>query len=325
MYHKAKVSVIIPVYNNEKTLSKAIDSVINQTLHSLQIILVDDGSTDRTPVLLQQYKMSDNRIEVITHSKNMGLGAARNTGIKQATGEYIAFLDSDDYLHLNFLESLFEKAQAENLDILQAQYIKHYSDKKEIFPENIIPFAQAVSGIEYYNEGILIEPQACAKLWKKEFVKKHNLQFSIGYYEDIIFTHQAFALAQRVNNLVFPGYHYIIHSTSITGQKISDKHINDYQMALTGLQALFMNTELINRTSSFPVSFALYLSKLCQMLTAINDEEIKIKILNFIDAMVKKYGKIIRNNKRLSWNKRQLLGRNPCLYARLKYIKKSVF
>ncbi len=323
MYHKAKVSVIIPVYNGEKTLNKAVDSVLNQSLAELQIILIDDGSTDKTPVLLQQYKMSDNRIETLTHSKNQGLGAARNSGIKLATGEYLFFLDADDYLHLNFIESLYDKARKENLDILQGQYVKHRDEKKEIFPKKMIPFARPVSGVEYYNEGVLIEPQAWAKLWKTDFVKSNQLKFESGYYEDLIFSHRAFYQAQRVNNLILPGYHYIVHNNSITGQNLTTKHIHDYQKALNGLQALFMMDDLIKNTSGFPASFALYMSHLCQMAIKMNTQETLKNTKKFISELINKYGKIIRSNKRLDWKKRQLLGRNPCLYAQLKKMRKA--
>jgi len=318
MYHKPKVSVIIPCYNSEKFLKKAVDSVRKQSLEEIEIILIDDGSTDKTSTLLQSYKMEDNRIEIISHSKNQGLGAARNNGISNANGEYLFFLDSDDYIHPNFLESLYDKAQTENTDILQAQILIHHNDTKEIYPKDLIPFKQPVNGIEYYNEGIFIEPKACGKLWKTAFIKDNNLQFSNTYYEDIFMVFQAFVLAKRINNILLPGYHYIINKNSITGRKITSKHVVDYQTALINLQNLFKHDDITGKTSSFPASYGLYLVKLCQMAQDIDDVELFASIKDFVKKMINLYGKHIHINRNLPYLKRKLMVSQPCLYGKLK-------
>ena len=101
-----KVSVIVPVYNVEKYLDRCLDSIINQTLNEIEIILVDDGSTDSSGEKCDEYKKKDLRIKVI-HKKNKGLGYARNSGLEVATGKYIAFVDSDDYIDRRMFESLY--------------------------------------------------------------------------------------------------------------------------------------------------------------------------------------------------------------------------
>ena len=322
MYHQPKVTVIIPAYNAEKYLVKAIDSVRKQTLAELEILIIDDGSTDKTPLILQQKKMEDNRIEVITHPKNLGLGEARNTGIQKASGTYLFFLDSDDYLHLNFLESLYEKAKKEQLDILQAQFLSHKNQQKEVYPKNLIPYLHPISGIDYYREGIFIEPKACGKLWQRDFLVKHQLQFAPGYYEDMVFTHQAFARAQKVNNHLLAGYHYVQRNDSITGQQITAKHVTDYQNMLQDLQALFLQENMINPKSSFPASFGLYLVNLCSMSAQINDTRKQKEVKDFVGNLIQKYGQFIRINKNLPLQKRFLIGSKPCLYAQLKTFKK---
>ena len=103
----AKVSVIVPVYNVEKYIRKCLDSIVSQTLNDLEIILVNDGSTDTSPAICEEYKRKDERIKMITQ-KNQGLSAARNAGLKDATGEYVIFIDSDDYIAENMLEILVE-------------------------------------------------------------------------------------------------------------------------------------------------------------------------------------------------------------------------
>jgi glycosyltransferase involved in cell wall biosynthesis len=317
MYHKPKISVVIPCYNSEKFVDKAIDSVLRQSLNEIEIILVNDGSNDKTSIILQQYKMEDNRIEVVSHGKNQGLGAARNSGMAVASGEYIFFLDSDDYLHPNFLESLYDKALQENLDILQAQFIIHTNENKEIYPKDLIPFLQPVNGIQYYNEGIFVEPKACGKLWKNSFIKENNLQFSNGYFEDMLMVHKAFFLAKRINNIILPGYHYIIRKESIS-QSLNKKHIVDYQKVIEELQAVFIYENITKKSSSFPASFGLYVVKLCKMAHQINDEQIYRTVSDFAKSIMNKYKKFIKHNRNLPYLKRKLMTINPCFYGKLK-------
>ena len=322
MYHKPKVSVIIPAFNSQDFIQKAFDSAKQQTLQEIEIILVDDGSIDKTFTLLQHYKMEDNRVEVVQHSKNKGLGEARNSGIDKATGEYLFFLDSDDYIHPNTLEVMYEKAKEEDLDILQAQYIKHKGNVKEIFPKNLVPFSKGISGLDYYLEGILVCPQAPAKLWKASFVKSNNLRFDTGYYEDLSMVHYAFSIAEKVNNLIFPGYHYIDRKQSITGQQVTEKHISDYMQAIQRLQQLFMHDKLISNQSSLSASFGMYLVTLCLMVQAMPDKVMCNEVRQFEREMLKKYGKYIRKNKNLPFAKRFFITQKPCWYAKFKALKK---
>ncbi len=318
MYHKPKVSIVIPCYNSENYLQKAVDSALNQSLQELQIILVDDGSTDKTPVLLQQYKMQDNRVEVITHPENRGLGPARNSGIKIAKGEYLFFLDSDDYIHPNGLEVLYEYANSGQLDILQAQYIVHKDGKKKVMPPDLVPLPHPVSGIQYFNLGFFIAPQAWSKLWRTDFIKKNHLKFSLGFYEDIVMVYDAIIMAARINNIPFASYHYIIRSGSITQRPLTFKHINDYKRQLMNLQHLFLRPELTGKNSAFVAGFFLYLKELSIMALKNGDPEIINETKEFVSQMGYKYGKFLRRNSLLSFPKRFLLKRSPFLFAVLK-------
>ena len=114
---KPKVSVIIPVYNTEKYLRQCLDSVIHQSLREIEIICVDDGSTDSSARILEKYRAEDARIKMI-HQGNAGLSAARNTGLRAARGEYVYFIDSDDYVETNALEFVYKEAKRDRLDIL---------------------------------------------------------------------------------------------------------------------------------------------------------------------------------------------------------------
>ena len=121
-----KVSIIVPVYNVELYLRECLDSIINQTLKDIEIICVDDCSTDNSYIILDEYSKKDSRIKLLKHNVNKGLGPARNTGINVAQGEYIGFIDSDDYISLDYFENLYNTAKKYNSDIVSTLNIKLY-------------------------------------------------------------------------------------------------------------------------------------------------------------------------------------------------------
>ena len=126
---KGLISIVLPIYNVEKYLNRCMNSVVNQTYPNLEIIMVDDGSTDSSGILCEQWKEKDDRI-VVVHKKNEGLGLARNTGIEYARGEYIFFFDSDDYIELNTVESLYCAAKENHSDIVTFGFRTMDSDGK---------------------------------------------------------------------------------------------------------------------------------------------------------------------------------------------------
>lgn len=130
-----KVSVIIPVYNTEKYLRECLDSVVNQTLQDIEIICVDDESTDRSLEILREYQAKDKRITVLKQEKS-NAGAARNLGLSIATGEYLSFLDSDDYYDLAMLEHMYACAKNRNADIVVCNIKVYYEDSGETVPVN---------------------------------------------------------------------------------------------------------------------------------------------------------------------------------------------
>ena len=126
-----KLSVIVPVYNVEKYLSRCLTSLINQTLDNIEIIIVNDGSTDKSDEIIREYKKANNNIIYVT-KENGGLSSARNFGLIYATGEYIAFLDSDDYVDRNIYKKMYEKAKETNSDYVECDFIWQYEDHQKI-------------------------------------------------------------------------------------------------------------------------------------------------------------------------------------------------
>lgn len=226
----AKLSVIIPVYNVEKYLDTCVQSVVNQTLKDIEIILVDDESPDSCPQKCDKYAENDDRIKVV-HKKNGGLGLARNSGLEIATGEYVTFLDSDDFVDLYTYEHLYDIAKKNVLDAIYYKF-KRFTDAKEVTP------TQPVNDIaEYSNEGIkelmldiiASEPSAkvdhkiqcssCTAMYKMDIIKTNNVRFHSErelISEDLIFNLDFLMNANKIafNNGEY--YHYRYNPFSLT-------------------------------------------------------------------------------------------------------------
>lgn len=204
---KIKISVIIPIYNMEKYLPECIDSVINNTLKDIEIICVDDGSTDSSLAILKDYEKKDSRIKII-EKENGGLSSSRNSGIAIAQGEYILFLDSDDYIETKALEYLYCEAKAENLDQLFFSAKSFYDDvdlEQDFKLDKYIRTADYTgvkTGRKLFSQmskNAEFKPSACLQLIRKEFLDKSKITFLEGVlFEDNLFTIQLMSLSERV-------------------------------------------------------------------------------------------------------------------------------
>ena len=205
---EAKVSVIIPIYNVEKYLRECLDSVVNQTLKDIEIILIDDGSTDSSLSICKEYANNDNRIKILTQ-KNQGAAIARNKGIELAKGDYLSIIDSDDYFDLKMLEKLYNKAINNNLDITicHSKEINDsdkkisnidYSIKKEYIPsKEIFNYKDFTKFIFNFCIG-----WSWDKLYKREFVVENNLKFqNLKSTNDLFFVFLSLVLADRISIL----------------------------------------------------------------------------------------------------------------------------
>ena len=179
-----KISVIVPVFNVEKYLKECLESIINQTFKDIEIICVNDGSTDSSLEILNNFAEQDNRIKVITQS-NQGLSAARNTGIKYANGEYISFIDSDDYIDTSLYETLVKYLPAEMICFNAQAFGDNFIPKK--MQKNLIC---KINGLEKISDKSIFKTNVYAwnKLFKTDIIKKYNLKFPNGlYFEDFVF------------------------------------------------------------------------------------------------------------------------------------------
>ncbi len=321
MPQNPKVSIIIPIYNGEKYLTKAIESAIKQSLSEIEIIIVDDGSTDNTSSLLEQYSKKDDRINIYSHHANLGLGPSRNLGIDKASGKFLYFLDVDDYLHLNALESLYEQAMLEDLDILQSKYIKKKGEKKKILPQDLTPLPKPVNGIEYFHQDFFVSPPVWAKLYKRKFIDNNNIRFKNMYYEDMLFTFESIVKAKRVNNTLWPTYIYQTHEQSITAG-FTNKHMEDYIYVLDELQRYFLRNELTDKKSTFPIHYFLFLARLSDLGIKKGNNNQKKHIKAYVEKQAKKYNKFVLENQTYPILKKWMIQFSPYKYALLSnYLK----
>jgi glycosyltransferase involved in cell wall biosynthesis len=223
----ALISIIIPVYNVEKYLSRCLDSLINQSYTDLEIILVDDGAKDKSPQICNDYALKDERVHAY-HKPNGGLSDARNYGIQYATGKYIAFIDSDDYVHPDYLQTLYNNAINYSADISICNFEKviegkeHESDSKgQVQCFNQEECMQQVLG----GELELPFTTAWGKLFKREIFA--ILRFPKGkIHEDIFIAHLWFEKATKAVYTSAGLYYYIFREDSITSKERANTFTN---------------------------------------------------------------------------------------------------
>lgn len=220
------ITVIVPVYNVEKYLKKCLDSIVSQTYNNLQIILVNDGSTDESAAICAEYLKRDKRIELISQ-KNAGLSAARNTGIRKAKGEYLAFIDSDDCVDLDYLEYLYGRIVGSNADLSICGIRESYENGKERKLSE--GYEDAVLGGEDCLKRMLLEKgyncSAYAKLYRR------GLWCEIRYpedkhYEDLGTTYKYILRSKKIVYGAQPKYEYFIRKGSISHSDFSMKKMD---------------------------------------------------------------------------------------------------
>ena len=217
-----RVSVILCVFNEEKFLQNAIESILNQSLSDFELIIVNDGSTDATLDIINSY--DDERINLI-NQENIGLGASRNKAMAEASGEYVMFLDGDDWFGLDALEIAYNEAKSKNTDITMFQ-IKYYDDETGNFSGNdwfdLNSFDKSFDDCVFAPEECKnflfdLSVNACQKIYKNSFLKESDVKFVEGiYFEDMPFFFEIFLKAQRISIVRKHLYYHRKHAKSIT-------------------------------------------------------------------------------------------------------------
>ncbi len=231
-----KVTVVVPVYNVEQYINQCLDSLIKQTLREIEIIVVDDGSPDNCPQIIDEYASKDERITPV-HKQNEGVSVARNVGIEKARGEYLYFVDSDDWLEEDALKTLYEVAQRDHADVVIGDYKRIYYDGKSIavttFPhdfttrskETIQTIQKAVfcNGYSNFHAPEFSSCRGLAAPWhqmvRKSLILDNNIRFNPrvkGMFDDGLFTLEVYEYAQVVSYVNKICYNYRIATASLT-------------------------------------------------------------------------------------------------------------
>lgn len=216
-----KISVIVPIYKVEKFLPKCVKSIRCQTYKNLEIILVDDGSPDNCPKLCEEYALMDDRIKVV-HKENGGLSSARNAGLDVATGDYITFVDGDDYIEADMYECLYRTLTENECDISVCGLYNVYSHTtiKTSVADEIKVFDNDELMKAFYTT-TLIHSSACNKLYKKELWEDKRFP-PVVYREDEPIIYKVLASAKRCVHIGDAKYFYIIHANSIERQTFNE-------------------------------------------------------------------------------------------------------
>lgn len=219
------VSVVVPVYNVEKYLKKCVESIVNQSYKNIEVIIINDGSTDSSPKICQELERKYSNIKVI-NQKNKGLSSARNKGIEVAKGDYITFLDSDDYYDLDTIESFYNSAIEADADMVCCgTYYENESGKYSL--KECLNGKKEYDNLSAFKSMLLsdgIDPSACNKFYRKKLFD--HIKFPVGeYYEDLAIMYKIIFESNKIIHIGKPKYHYVIRKGSITHRNFELKHL----------------------------------------------------------------------------------------------------
>ena len=234
-----KISIIVPVYNVEKYIAKCLKSLTLQTLQGIEIIIVNDGSLDRSIDIIEKYvKENPTKIKYY-EKKNGGLSSARNYGIEYATGEYVAFLDSDDYVEINMYEEMYNLAKKENADMVECDFIWEWEYGKKVYDKRK----------EYKTkEDMMKKPRVVVwnKIYKREILNKNKIRFPEGLiYEDMEFFYKLLPHLNKISYINKYFVHYIQRKDSISNKQT--KKIEDIFKILDNIFDYYKEQNLYNQ------------------------------------------------------------------------------
>ena len=227
---QGKISIIVPVYKVENELDRCVQSLMKQTYKNIEIILVDDGSPDQCPKLCEQYAKEDERIRVI-HKKNGGLSDARNAGLNLARGEYVLYVDSDDYIEVDSCERLINATSEEQVDIVVGNAIMEKSNSYEKMIHSATPAGEIYSAKDFIEKAVRASQwyaPSWLNMYRRDFLLLNKLFFKVGiYFEDMQMLPRVFLRAKKVACIDGVFYHYIVRENSIMTSEKDEKKKKD--------------------------------------------------------------------------------------------------
>jgi glycosyltransferase involved in cell wall biosynthesis len=263
-----KVSVIVPIYNVEKYLDRCMESLLNQTLEDIEIIMVDDGSPDNCPQMCDEYAKKDSRVKVV-HKKNAGLGFARNSGLDIATGEYVAFVDSDDYIVLDMYKTLYERAEADKCDAVFCGFRTEVRENKWVYSDEVDAdtlwkgkdVKQFMLNMIASGAGVKAERLYQMSVWhsiyKRLLIDENHLRFVSEREvasEDIPFQVDFLSKANTVAYVSKTFYSYCLNGTSLTATLKPEKYAR-YKQLRTCLLSKSSHAEYVSRVNRLFIGY----------------------------------------------------------------------
>ena len=300
------VSIIIPVYNVDKRIEKSIQSVLDQTMRDIQVILVDDCSTDNSFAYCTKLALTDSRVEVYRHPVNRGVSAARNTGLSHVLGKYVLFVDSDDILDKDMVDVLVRLIEEEDTDLAVCGFYingrPQYGPQKEKVMMARVQCAKGISGVG----GSLIKGYVFNKLFRNEKIVENNLKFDESVYvcEDALFCHQYVWHCKSIKYDPVCKYHYIIHQESATHGKVTQRRmsvLNSYRKIIE-IGRKYDDRELCGQLEANYLNHYISLLKDILKQSSGKQREYGDRLYHFM----KKKGKLYRKNPYITF-KRKIL------------------
>lgn len=291
-----KVSIIVPVYNVEKYIEKCLASLINQTLQEIEIIIVNDGSTDGSKKIIEKY-LENKKIKYL-EKENGGLADARNYAIPYAKGEYIGFVDSDDYVEKTMFEKMYNKAKQENADMVECDFIWEYPKKNKIDTGKIYKGKKQA----------IVEARVVAwnKIIKRQILQSTKIKFPKGLrYEDVEFFYKLIPNLNKISFIKEPLVHYVQRDTSIANTQ-NEKTAQIFEI-LENVISYYIEKNIFNEYKE-ELEYTYIRLLLCSSLKRIT----QIKDKNLKKDLIKLTWKNL-NNKFPNWKKNKYLKENKTL------------
>lgn len=238
------ISVIIPVYDIESYLERCLESVRNQTYRNIQVIIVDDGSRDRTGEIADRFAKQDSRFSVI-HKENAGVSAARKTGVEVAQGEYIGFVDGDDYIEPDMYQQLMSLAVEYEADISHCGYQMVFPDRVDMYHgTKQLKVQDTYTGVKDLLEGNLVEPGLWNKIYRRKLFDQINYDENIVINEDLLLNYFLFHRSEKAVFIDVPYYHYMVRKNSASTSEWNEHKVMDPVRVLEKIRREEKNQEL---------------------------------------------------------------------------------
>ena len=307
---KYKVSVIIPVYNVEKYIEKCLNSLVNQTLSDIEIIVINDGSPDNSQKIIDKFvKKYPDKVKSFI-KENGGQGSARNFGLTKASGEYIGYVDSDDFVELNMYEKMYNKAKEQNADIIICG-----SYNVDEITNNKVEDIDKIYFEDYKKNAFFGRMAVWNKIYKKEIIEKNKLEFrSKVWYEDLDFTLKALSTAKKIDYVNEPFYDYLIRQGSTMNNSNVDRNLE----ILLAFNQVIKNNKLKKYKDiiEYLAIDHIYISAVVRIINGNADKDKKKDVIDKLLSYMNKNFKDFRKNKYL-----YLLPRNRKIVYNLLKIK----